>query len=378
MAGTPVGAWTLDERIGQGGMGTVWLAHRADGTFSGRAAIKLLHLSSVNPAAIGRFRSDCTLLAALSHPDIARLLDAGVTEAGQPYLVMEYVDGVPLDVYAEQRKLTQLQRLELIRQTLEAVTHAHAQLNVHRDLKPSNILVRPNGRVALLDFGIGKQLLQSPTDGQPDVTEYGARALTPLFASPEQLRGDAIGTASDTYSAAVVAYQLLTGAHPPAGGSRTTADIMPTTLESEPRRTSLGDLDTVLRNALKKLPGERCQTAAGFDSTLVWYRAVGASAATRFNPVIESRAQFGVIRSLTSVKRGAEAAPALTRYLVMLRAQKRPVYRDSLILTAFIAAALKDTAAAVVLLEGVMTLESVLVTPPTTRRPWTALSTLTP
>ncbi len=271
MAGTPVGAWTLDEPIGQGGMGTVWLAHRADGTFSGRAAIKLLHLSSVTPLALERFRSEGTLLATLSHPNIARLLDAGVTDAGQPYLVMEYVDGLPLDVYAQQQKLTQVQRLALIQQTLDALTHAHAHLIVHRDLKPSNILVRPNGRVTLLDFGIGKQLLDSPTDAQSAVTQDGGRALTPLFASPEQLRGDAIGTASDTYSAGVVAYQLLTGVHPTAGESRTTTDIMRTTLEAEPRRSNLGDLDTVLRRALKKMPSERYETAAAFNDDLQRY-----------------------------------------------------------------------------------------------------------
>ncbi len=718
LAGTPIGAWILDEPIGQGGMGTVWLAHRADGTFTGRAAIKLLHLSSVTPAALDQFRREGTLLATLSHPNIARLLDAGVTEAGQPYLVMEYVDGVPLDVYAQTQQLSQTKRIGLMQQVLEAISHAHAHLIVHRDLKPSNILVRPNGRVTLLDFGIGKQLLQSPGEARSEVTDVGARALTPLFASPEQLRGEAIGTASDTYSAAVVAYQLLTGTHPTAGDSRTTAEILRTTLETEPRRTALGDLDTILRKALKKVPGERYETAAAFnddlqrylehkpvrarpdtlsyrvrrfvrrnrgglagasvaivavmtaagvavrqawqaerardgaqfqteraeatrqlqtlllsqvgttalsqkqlldkgmqmfeagkstdprvtismqlsfadryselerneearaillradsaarrivdvpamfatacalarnyiernapelarqqlaraeqvvagteaerrvdrvacllarasllprnagidstlilyrrvvaildstgrsntlqmvavqsllashlgdidrgreaiavlerqqdaltrlglsgsfasvgvmaniatargelgeraailpiwrqvnariiaadtaggvnpttgfnfaaelladgqpDSALVWYRAVAASAAKRKNAVVESRAQFGIVRSLTMLGRAAEAAPAFTTYLAMLRALKRPTDRDSLILTAGLTAARNDTAGAVVLLEGVMTLDSVLVTPQTNRRSWSALRTLTP
>ncbi len=272
LTGTPIGAWILDEAIGQGGMGTVWLAHRADGTFTGRAAIKLLHLSSVNPAALEQFRREGTLLATLSHPNIARLLDAGVTEAGQPYLVMEYVDGVPLDVYAQQERLTPTARIRLVQQVLDAISHAHAHLIVHRDLKPSNILVRPDGRVTLLDFGIGRQLLSTSSDVLA-VTEAGGRALTPLFASPEQLRGDAIGTASDTYSAGVVAYQLFTGVHPTAGASTTAADVLRTTLETEPRRTELGDLDTILRKALKKAPGERYETAAAFNDDLQRYLA---------------------------------------------------------------------------------------------------------
>ena len=271
LTGTPIGPWTLDEPIGQGGMGTVWLAHRADGTFTGRAAIKLLHLSGINPFAFERFRSEGTLLATLSHPNIARLLDAGVTDTGQPYLVMEYVNGVPLDVYARQRPLSERQRIALVQQTLDAVSHAHAHLIVHRDLKPSNILVRPDGRVTLLDFGIGKQLLQSQADGLSAVTEGGGRALTPLFASPEQLRGEPIGTASDTYSAAVVAYLLLTGTHPTAGTSRSAPEIVRTTLDTEPLRTELGDLDTILRKALKKLPGERYETAAAFNDDLQRY-----------------------------------------------------------------------------------------------------------
>ena len=718
LAGTRIGAWTLDDLVGQGGMGTVWSAHRADGTFTGRAAIKLLHLSSVTPIALEQFRREGTLLAALSHPNIARLLDAGVTESGQPYLVMEYVDGVPLDVYAETQQLKRSARIALIRQVLHAISHAHAQLIVHRDLKPSNILVRPDGRVTLLDFGIGRQLLQSPADEFSLVTEVGARALTPLFASPEQLRGEAIGTASDTYSAGVVAYLLLTGTHPTAGDRRTTTEILRTTLDTEPRRTALGDLDTILRKALKKAPTERYETAAAFnddlqrytehkpvsarpdtlgyrmrrfvrrnrsgvagtcvaiaaliattgvairqawqaerardravfqteraeatrqfqtllmsqigtttlsqkqlldkgvqmfeagkttdpritislllnfadryaeldrhveeralllradssarrvanvpamfstacalarhylatdqvetakqqlaraetvvagtaaagevdrvacllararlfpkntgtdsaiilyrrvvaildstgrsntlqmvavqsilaghlsdvnrgrdaiavlerqqqaltrlglagsfastgvmaniatargplgeraailpiwgqvnarvtaadtaggvnpttgfnfaselladgqsDSALVWYRAVAASAAKRRSAVIESRAKFGIVRSLATLGRGAEAAPVLTQYLSMLRALRRPTDRDSLILTAAIAAALKDTAGAIVLLEGVMTLDSVLVSPPTNRKSWSAMRMLTP
>ncbi len=183
-----------------------------------------------------------------------------MTEAGQPYLVMEYVEGVPLDVYAQQQQLTPTARIHLVQQVLEAISHAYAQLIVHRDLKPSNILVRPDGRVTLLDFGIGRQLILSPTAAESTVTEAGARALTPLFASPEQLRGDAIGTASDTYSAGVVAYQLLTGVHPTAGEGKTTGDVIRSTLETEPRRTELGDLDTILRKVLKKNPCARVLT----------------------------------------------------------------------------------------------------------------------
>jgi eukaryotic-like serine/threonine-protein kinase len=268
VVGARIGAWTLDAPIGQGGMGSVWLAHRADGTFDGRAAIKLLHLSTMSALAVERFRIEATSLATLAHANVARLLDAGVADSGQPYLVMEYVEGEPLDAYVQRCQPSVAERIALIAQMLDAISHAHAHLIVHRDLKPSNILVRADGRVTLLDFGIAKQLLDEQASETADVTLAGARALTPLFASPEQLRGDAIGTASDTYSAGVVAYLVLTGMHPTAGENRTTADIYRTTLEVEPGPTRLGDLDTILRKALKKAPAERYLTAAAFNDDL--------------------------------------------------------------------------------------------------------------
>ena len=271
LAGTRIGAWNLDEPIGDGGMGSVWLAHRADGTFDGRAAIKLLHLSSMSALAVERFRTEATSLATLAHPNIARLLDAGVTESGQPYLVMEYVEGEPLDVYVQRCEPSRGDRVALIRQMLDAISHAHGHLIVHRDLKPSNILVRADGHVTLLDFGIAKQLIDAPFGTELAVTEAGGRAMTPLFASPEQLLGDAIGTASDTYSAGVVAFLALTGVHPTAGDSRATAEILRTTLEVEPSRTDLGDLDTVLRKALRKAPADRYETAAAFNDDLLRY-----------------------------------------------------------------------------------------------------------
>jgi len=162
-AGHMIGAYRLERQLGQGGMGTVWLAARADGRFQGTVAIKFLSLAVAGPMGEARFRREGSVLARLTHPNIARLLDAGVTQAGQPYLVLELVNGKPLDAWCDERKLPAEGRLRLFLQVLAAVSHAHANLIVHRDLKPSNILVTADGTVKLLDFGIAK-LLEDEAD----------------------------------------------------------------------------------------------------------------------------------------------------------------------------------------------------------------------
>ncbi len=172
LAGQRVGAYTLERPVGAGGMGAVWLARRSDGRFEGAVAVKLLNLAVLDRVGQARFRREGTLLARLSHPNIARLLDAGVTEAGQPYLVLEYVDGQRLDRHADARALTVQDRLALLLQVADAVAHAHANLVVHRDLKPSNILVDASGQVKLLDFGIAT-LVQGSEDA--GVTLDGCR-----------------------------------------------------------------------------------------------------------------------------------------------------------------------------------------------------------
>jgi len=266
LAGVRIGSWTLERPIGHGGMGSVWLATRADGRFEGSAAIKLLNLSLIGRAGLERFRREGTALARLAHVNVARLLDAGVSEHRQPFLVLEFIDGDPIDTYATLVSAKAEQRVQLMLQVLAAVGHAHANLIVHRDLKPSNVLVTRDGTVKLLDFGIAR-LLASET-AAADVTDPGDQALTPAFASPEQFRGDPIGPASDIYSAGVMLYLLLTDHHPTAAGARTSAEYAQGALQREPAPTGLGDLDAVLRKALRTLPGERYETAAAMADDL--------------------------------------------------------------------------------------------------------------
>jgi serine/threonine protein kinase len=199
LAGRRLGSYTVDRAIGRGGMGTVWLAHRSDGRFEGDVAIKLLHTSPLGGGGEDRFVREGHLLAKLEHPNIARLIDAGVSDTGQPLLVLEYVRGKPITDYCDGERLDIRARVELFLSVLAAVSHAHSRLVIHRDLKPANIFVTADGIVKLLDFGIAT--LTGPEGGTPaDLTRLGSTALTLTYASPEQIRGADIGTASDIYS----------------------------------------------------------------------------------------------------------------------------------------------------------------------------------
>jgi serine/threonine protein kinase/tetratricopeptide (TPR) repeat protein len=272
LAGLEVGAYRLERPLGQGGMGTVWLARRSDGRFEGRAAVKLLNLALLDSVGRERFQREGTLLARLTHPNIARLIDAGVTRTGQPYLVLEYVEGRRLDHYCDQEHLPPHRRLELFLQVLGAVAHAHANLIVHRDIKPSNILATADGTVKLLDFGIAKLLESETSAGQrPALTELGGLALTPEYAAPEQVSGGPVTTATDVYALGVLLYILLAGRHPTGESCRTTAEHLRAVSEVEPARLSTavadrrrrlyaGDLDNILAKALKKDPVERYPT----------------------------------------------------------------------------------------------------------------------
>ena len=278
LAGWQLGAWTLERPLGQGGMGSVWLARRSDGRFEGAAAVKLLNVALLDPVGAARFQREGNLLARLNHPNIARLLDAGVTPGGQPYLVLEYVEGERLDRYCDARRCSPDLRLALFLDVLAAVAHAHANLVVHRDLKPSNILVTADGAVKLLDFGIAKLLEEGvPGAEASTLTDVGGRALTPEYAAPEQVTGGAVTTATDVYALGVLLYVLLAGRHPTGDGSRTTAEHLKGVLDTEPprlsaavtaaearasspdrlRRLYAGDLDNIVAKALKKRPEER-------------------------------------------------------------------------------------------------------------------------
>jgi len=279
-AGDTIGPYTLRTVIGRGGMSAVWLAERTDGQFERPVAVKFLS-AALGVRGRARFQREGAILARLSHPHIAPLLDAGVAAGGQPYLVLEYVQGQPIDRFCSAHRLDPDARVRLLLDVAEAVAHAHAGLIVHRDLKPSNVLVRADGVVKLLDFGIAK-LLEDGGDGGPTaLTREAGAALTPEYAAPEQVTGDPITAATDVYSLGVLGYILLTGAHPTPGATRSPASIVKAIVDAEPRRASdaapalasrlRGDLDTILAHALKKSPGERYATAAALADDLRRY-----------------------------------------------------------------------------------------------------------
>ena len=279
LAGLRVGAYALVSTLGRGGMGTVWLAERTDGRFTRKAAVKLLNAGLVGRSGEDRFRHEGSLLARLTHPNIAHLIDAGVTSGGQPYLVLELVEGEHIDEYCERRSLPVEARLRLFIDVLEAVAHAHSNLIVHRDLKPSNVLVREDGVVKLLDFGIGK-LLEDEANAMPALTRDGVRPLTPEYAAPEQLTGGAITTATDVHALGVLLYVLLGGPNPAAGTSGSAADLIRVIVETEPPRLSQvaphgkalrGDLDNIVAKALKKRPEERYTSVTAFADDLRRY-----------------------------------------------------------------------------------------------------------
>jgi eukaryotic-like serine/threonine-protein kinase len=279
LAGLRVGAYTLVSPIGRGGMGTVWLAERSDGRFTRKAAVKLLNTALIGRSGEMRFKHEGSLLARLTHPHIAHLIDAGVTSMGQPYLVLELVEGEHIDQYCARLSLDVEARVRLFIDVLEAVAHAHGNLIVHRDIKPSNVLVRDDGVVKLLDFGIAK-LLESDADaGGPSLTVEGARALTPEYAAPEQLTGGPITTATDVHALGVLFYVLLGGPHP-AVGTESAAELVKMIVETDPPRLSdvapngkayRGDLDNILAKALKKRPDERYASVTAFADDLRRY-----------------------------------------------------------------------------------------------------------
>ncbi|HLJ50834.1 MAG TPA: serine/threonine-protein kinase [Bryobacteraceae bacterium] len=239
--------------LGHGGMGAVYLAARDDTAFIKQVAIKVLHTGADSPIARERFAQERRILAGLEHPNIARLIDGGETREGLSYIVLEYVDGQDLLTYARERQLPSESRIELFLQICAAVDYAHRNLVVHRDLKPANILVTSGGIPKLLDFGIAKLL-----DAESLRTMTGMQALTPQYASPEQVKGEAITTASDVYSLGLILYELLTGRRPYDVGTAAPADIWRVVCESTVTPAGVsGDLDNILLMALRKEPQRR-------------------------------------------------------------------------------------------------------------------------
>ena len=283
LGGQTMGAYTLVSIIGQGGMGSVWLARRSDGRFQGRAAVKLLNASLVGHASEERFKREGSILARLTHPHIAHLVDAGVSPTGQPYLVLEYVEGEQIDRYCDAKALDIEARIRLFLDVLAAVADAHANLIVHRDIKPSNVLVATDGQVKLLDFGIAK-LIEAETAGEATaLTREGGRALTPEYAAPEQVTGGPITVATDVYALGALLYLLLSGHHPAGEARRSPAELLRAIMEDEPlrlsdaavdpkaRRQLEGDLDTIVAKALKKQPQERYVSVTALADDLKRY-----------------------------------------------------------------------------------------------------------
>jgi serine/threonine-protein kinase len=268
--------------IGFGGAGTVWLARRSDGRFEALAAVKLLSAALVGRPAEQRFLREGNLLARLDHPNIAHLIDAGIAPGGQPFLVLEYIEGERLDAYCNQRTLDVDARVRLFIAVLEAVTHAHAHLIVHRDLKPTNILVTRAGVVKLLDFGVAALLEHQ--DGEPsELTREAGAGMTPEYAAPEQLVGAPVTAATDVYALGRILFLLLTNRHPSSPRDKTPAELMRNTLESDAppmsavvddvgrARTLRGDLDNIVATALRRDPSQRYVTAAAFADDLRRY-----------------------------------------------------------------------------------------------------------
>ena len=268
--GMRVGPYLLERQIGSGGMGSVWLARRVDGVLERAVALKLPHVSWV-PSLNARLARERDILARLTHPNIARLYDAGADERGRPYLALEYVEGVPIDVYVKKNSLDLRQRLLLFKQVASAVAYAHIHLVVHRDLKPSNVLVDADGAAHLLDFGVAK-LLSDEAEGLTQLTRAAGRMLTPGYASPEQIHGDPITVASDVYSLGVLLFEMLTGSRPfhVTGTSLTeleasaTEELPPlasSRATAKPTQRALrGDLDTILAKTLRREPEARYRT----------------------------------------------------------------------------------------------------------------------
>jgi serine/threonine protein kinase len=282
LSGRHVGPYVVESELGRGGMGSVWRARRVDERFENTVAIKFLHASWIGLQGEQRFRAEGQILGRLDHPNIARLIDAGLLDATHPYLVLEFVEGEGIDAYCRRLQLTLDARIDLFLEVLAAVAHAHSHLIVHRDIKPANIFVTRNGSVKLLDFGIAKLLDAAP--GSIASTHSGATALTPQFAAPEQLLGQSVTTATDVYSLGLVLYVLLTGRHPIGSDSASHAQLLQAALTEDapcassigevaavPRRSLEGDLDNILAKAMKKAPAERYASVGEFAEDLRRY-----------------------------------------------------------------------------------------------------------
>jgi eukaryotic-like serine/threonine-protein kinase len=318
--GAEVGPYRLISELGAGGMAVVWLAERADGVLHRHVALKLPRAGWALGLA-RRMARERDILGALEHPHIGRLYDAGVTAEGRPWLAMEYVAGVPIDTHCNARGLDVRQRLQLFLQVADAVAHAHARLIVHRDLKPSNILVTPEGEVRLLDFGVAKLLEEDPALA-PAITQLMGRAVTPDYASPEQVAGKPVTVATDVYSLGVVLYELLTGQRPYRLARHSAAALEEAILASpvapassrvgadrKLARSLRGDIDTLLNKALRKNPALRYTSVEAFAADVK--RHLGGEPVLAQAPSRRYRSLKFALRHRTALAAAAAVSAAL-------------------------------------------------------------------
>ncbi|MEP7363668.1 MAG: protein kinase [Acidobacteriota bacterium] len=286
-SGERIGAWHLVRLIGRGGMGAVYESERVEGGFQQRAALKLLNPALASPMFAERFQQERQILAGLNHPFITQLIDGGLTRLQEPYLVMEFVRGVQLDEFANRNKLTIQARVELFRKICSAVDYAHRHLVVHRDLKPENIVVQEDGTPKLLDFGTAKLVSQNMQSTPGKVTRHGMHTFTPEYASPEQVLGNPVSTASDIYSLGVVLFELLAGQLPYELREYTMSEMITVICEREPRLPSQiapktgidSDLDAIVHMAMRKDPLERYRSVDALAADLTaWTKGLPVSA----------------------------------------------------------------------------------------------------
>ena len=325
--GSTIGPFQLVANIGAGGMGTIYLAERADGGFAQRVAVKIIATPVSHAGAARRFRAERQILASLRHPHIVSLMDGGVTPDGHAYLVMEYVDGVPIATYCAEHALSLTDRLQLFRNVCAAVHYAHRHSVVHRDLKPANILVTSDGAPKVLDFGVAKMLDES-LPGGGTATSIGTVPLTPNYASPEQLRGVTLTTSSDVYALGVLLYELTAGVRPYETDGKSLDEMLRIVIDAEHRRPSSrtdslekplpydrrralkGDIDAIVLRAMAKQPEDRYGSAEELSEDVGRFIA-GA-------PVIAREPSFGyVMRKLAGRHKAAFVSAGVSLVLIV-------------------------------------------------------------
>ncbi|MEM7352249.1 MAG: serine/threonine-protein kinase, partial [Acidobacteriota bacterium] len=352
-APTQVGPYRILQEIGRGGMGVVYLGERADGHFEQQVALKVMRPGSETPEARLRFEQERQIIASLQHPNIARLYDGGVSQDGRPYSAMERIEGQPITAYCDEHRLGIAGRLRLMETVACAVSYAHRNLVVHCDLKPSNILVTPSGEIKLLDFGIAKLLDAAGADSRIE-RRSGQRAVTPLYASPEQLHGESVTTASDIYQLGLLLFELLTGERArELSGSFGSEDEAPMTASwrtpstavrraSQDRATAMAaqrdtdpralvrrlrhDLDRIVEAALRERPEERYGSATALAEDLARYRR-NEPVSVR-PPTLRYRATRFVQRNRLAVAAAALLTVLLIGYSITVTVQAQKIRRE--------------------------------------------------